>query len=88
MSQVKVNHPARAAEDPVEVLFLGIFPNRRTSNVTDEQVATFEALSGRKWPKEGVLHVGAEEPHPVAPPEAASKPATAPAKVEAKKEDK
>jgi hypothetical protein len=81
MSKVFVHNPTRAKGELVEVLFLGVFPNGEESDVTDEQVQLYQALSGRQWPKDGTLNLDRrpkkikEEDTPVASPEAASKPA-------------
>lgn len=56
MAQVSVNLP-NYGEDEVEVLYLGRFPNGETSEVTDDQVATWERETGREWPEGGTLEV-------------------------------
>lgn len=39
----------------IEVLYLGVFENGATHDLTDEQVEQYEAASGRKFPESGYL---------------------------------
>lgn len=54
MPKVTVNAPGVPEGDPVEVQFLGVFANGDTHDVTDEQVAAWEALTGLTFPKDGL----------------------------------
>lgn len=57
MSKVKINLPGVAKDEEVEVAFLGLFPNGKTSTVPQEQVDTWCALTGREWPADGTLGI-------------------------------
>lgn len=61
-NKVKVNLPGSAKDTEVEVLHLGLFPNGKTSTVSDEQVAYWEAMTGENWPKDGTLFAPSEKP--------------------------
>lgn len=44
--------------EKVEVLHLGVFENGGTYNLTDEQVANYEAQTGASFPKSGYIVMG------------------------------
>lgn len=44
--------------DPIEVMHLGVFENGGTHNLTDEQVANYEAQTGATFPKSGYIIIG------------------------------
>jgi hypothetical protein len=54
MSTVKLDFDNLGSGDEVEVAHLGVFPNGKTSDVTDEQVQNWEAQTGQEWPKAGL----------------------------------
>lgn len=58
-NKVVVDVPSVPKGDPVEVLYLGEFANGATHDLTDEQVATYEAVSQTQFPSSGYLFAGA-----------------------------
>lgn len=65
MSDKKVSVHLEGTEkgEEVEVLYLGLFANGATHNLTDEQVAQYEQASRTEFPESGYLIVG----NPVGP---------------------
>jgi hypothetical protein len=48
--RVKIDLKARAKGDPIEVPYLGVFPNGEETEVSDEQAVTYEAITGEAPP--------------------------------------
>lgn len=68
--KVKVSIQALPAGELIDVPGLGLFENRKTTNVTDEQVTFWEnntAFGERSWPSDGTLVLDDEvrEPKPL-----------------------
>lgn len=53
-----VRVPALPDGEPVEVLFLGLHPNGSTISLDDAQVALYETLTGRTFPKSNYIVIG------------------------------
>jgi hypothetical protein len=58
MRKVEVNVPGSPEGEPVEVMHLGLFPNKQDSEVTDEQADWFFKMTGLDFPADKVMHVG------------------------------
>lgn len=56
--KVVVDVPNTAKGEKVEVLYLGLFENGATHELTDEQVTTYEAVTGNKFPESGYIFAG------------------------------
>lgn len=54
-SKVKISFPNLPDGEPVEVLYLGLFENGSTANVTEEAVANWVLHTGKDWPENGTL---------------------------------
>lgn len=53
-----INQPNIPKGEKVEVLHIGVFDNGGTHNLSDEQVANYEAQTGASFPKSGYIIVG------------------------------
>lgn len=49
--------PNIAKDEDVEVLHLGVFKNGGTHKVDDDRIVTWQAHTGREWPKDGLYDV-------------------------------
>ena len=58
VNKVVVHYPNTPKGEPVEVLHLGVFENGGTYNLTDDQVANYEAQTGASFPKSGYIVIG------------------------------
>lgn len=56
--KVSVHLESTPKGEEVEVLYLGLFANGATHNLTDEQVTNYEQSSGDEFPDTGYLIVG------------------------------
>lgn len=60
-NKIRINYPNYAKGEKVHILHVGEFSNGVTSSVSDEQVATYQIMTGNEWPSSGLLSLPAEE---------------------------